>query len=117
MGEVVHANFGAEREWEETRTKLRFGLQTVGAIFGDDEELMLAKAEAVMVLVRAIVEEVPTIKVNAPIPANLSAEDTALLGEAIKQAALQGIETMMSHCLRALMASVYDMCTSKLKRG
>jgi hypothetical protein len=117
MGDVVHANFGAEREWEETREKLRTGLLTVGSLFGDDEELMLAKAEAVMVMVRAIVEEVPTIKVNAAIPTSLSSEDVALVTEAVKKATLQGIETMMSHCLQVLMASIYDMCTSKLKRG
>jgi len=47
MGEVIHAAFGAEREWEQTRSKTVDGLVTIGTLFGDDEALMRAKADRV----------------------------------------------------------------------
>ncbi len=43
MGEVIHANFGTEREWEQTHDKTVDGLLTIGSLFGDDEALMRAK--------------------------------------------------------------------------
>jgi hypothetical protein len=38
-----------------------------------------------------------------------------LLTEAIKQAALRGIEVAMTHSVQVLMSSIYDLCTSKLQ--
>jgi hypothetical protein len=35
---------------------------------------------------------------------------------AIKDAALKGIEIAMTHSVQILMASIYDLCTSKLQR-
>jgi hypothetical protein len=44
MGEVIRVAFGTEREWAQTRDKTVDGLVTIGALFGDDEMLMRAKA-------------------------------------------------------------------------
>ena len=37
------------------------------------------------------------------------------LTEAIKHAALRGIEVAMTHSVQVLMSSIYDLCTSKLE--
>jgi hypothetical protein len=49
-------------------------------------------------------------------PENLSEEQLDLLTGAIKDAALKGIEIAMTHSVQILMASIYDLCTSKLQR-
>ena len=114
MGEVIHVAFGTEREWEQTRSKTVDGLVAIGSLFGDDEALMRAKADCVYQILRQIVEEVPTVQITTKLPENLSAEQLDLLTGAIKEAALKGIEIAMTHSVQVLMASIYDLCTSKL---
>jgi len=114
MGEVIHANFGTEREWEQTHAKTVDGLISIGSLFGDDESLMRAKADCVYHLLREIVEEVPSVQITTKMPENLSAEQVDALSGAIKEATLKGIEIAMTHSVRALMSSIYDLCTSKL---
>ncbi|HZO21316.1 MAG TPA: hypothetical protein VFB37_02350 [Steroidobacteraceae bacterium] len=114
MGEVIHVAFGTEREWEQTRAKTADGLVSIGSLFGDDEELMRAKADCVYQILREIVEEVPAVQITTKMPENLSAEQLETLTRAIKEAALKGIEIAMTHSVQVLMASIYDLCTSKL---
>lgn len=114
MGEVIHVAFGAERMWEQTHAKTVDGLISVGALFGDDEPLMRAKGECVTRLLREIVEEAPSLQFNTELPGDLTAEQTDLVRAAIKHAALRGIQAGMTHSIQALMASIYDLCTSKL---
>jgi hypothetical protein len=114
MGEVIHVAFGTEREWQQTREKTADGLVTIGSLFGDDEELMRAKADCVYQLLREIVEEVPSVQITTRLPENLSAEQLDALTRAIKDAALKGIEIAMTHSVQVLMGSIYDLCTSKL---
>lgn len=116
MGEVIHVAFGTEREWEQTRAKTVEGLVSIGTLFGDDEALMRAKADCVYLILRKIVEEVPTVQITSRLPETLSAEQLEVITEAIKGAALKGIEVAMTHAVHALMGSVYDLCTSKLRR-
>ena len=114
MGEVIHVAFGTEREWEQTRSKTVDGLVAIGSLFGDDEALMRAKSDCVYQILRQIVEEVPTVQITTKLPENLSSEQLDLLTGAIKEAALKGIEIAMTHSVQVLMASIYDLCTSKL---
>jgi hypothetical protein len=116
MGEVIHANFGAEREWEQTRNKTVDGLVTIGGLFGDDEELMRAKADRVYALLREIVEEVPSLQITTRMPENLTNDQLEQMTAAIKDAALKGIEVAMTHSVCVLMGSIYDLCTSKLQQ-
>jgi hypothetical protein len=115
MGEVIRVAFGTEREWAQTRDKTVDGLVTIGALFGDDEMLMRAKADCVYQILRQIVEEIPSVQITTKMPENLSDEQMRLLTEAIKQAALRGIEVAMTHSVQVLMSSIYDLCTSKLQ--
>jgi|SRR6516165_3435933 hypothetical protein len=115
MGEVIHAAFGAEREWEQTRSKTVDGLVTIGSLFGDDEALMRAKADRVYQLLREIVEEVPSLQITTRMPENLSEEQLEQMTAAVKDAALKGIELAMTHSVCVLMSSIYDLCTSKLQ--
>lgn len=117
MGEVIHAAFGAEREWEQTHSKTVDGLITIGALFGDDETLMRAKADRVYRLLREIVEEVPSLQITTRLPENLSEQQLEQMTAAIKDAALKGIEVAMTHSVCVLMSSIYDLCTSKLQEG
>jgi hypothetical protein len=117
MGKVIHAAFGAEREWEQTRSKTVDGLVAIGALFGDDEELMRAKADRVYMLLREIVEDVPSLQITTRLPENLSDEQLEQMTAAIKDAALKGIEVAMTHSVCVLMGSIYDLCTSKLHSG
>jgi hypothetical protein len=114
MGEVIHVAFGTEREWEQTRAKTADGLVTIGSIFGDDERLMRAKADCVYQILREIVEDVPAVQITTRMPENLTEEQLDTLTRAIKDAALKGIEIAMTHSVQVLMASIYDLCTSKL---
>jgi hypothetical protein len=115
MGEVIHANFGTEREWEQTHEKTVDGLLAIGSLFGDDEALMRSKADCVYHVLREIVEDVPSVQITTRMPDNLSEEQLAMLTESIRQAALKGIEVAMTHSVQVLMSSIYDLCTSKLK--
>lgn len=112
---VIHVAFGAEREWEQTRAKTVDGLIGIGAMFGDSEDLMRAKAECVYRMLREIVEDVPKVQINTQVPASFSAEQLEVLTGAVKEAALQGIEIAMTHAVQVMMASIYDLCTSKLQ--
>jgi hypothetical protein len=114
MGEVIHVAFGTEREWEQTRAKTTDGLVSIGTLFGDDENLMRAKADRVYQILREIVEEVPSVQITTKMPENLSSEQLDALTRAIKDAALKGIEIAMTHSVQVLMGSIYDLCTSKL---
>jgi len=116
MGEVIHASFGAEREWEQTRSRTTDGLVAIGHLFGDDEQLMRAKAERVYQLLREIVEDVPSLQITTKLPEDLSEEQLAQMTAAIKEAALKGIEVAMTHSVCVLMSSIYDLCTSKLQQ-
>jgi len=115
MGQVIHASFGTEREWEQTHDKTVDGLLTIGTLFGDDEALMRAKADCVTQVLRQIVEDIPSVQITSRMPENLSEEQLAMLTESIRQAALRGIEVAMTHSVQVLMSSIYDLCTSKLK--
>ncbi len=115
MGEIIRVAFGAESEWERTRAQWAEGLSAVGALFGDDEALMRAKADCFYHLLRRIVEEVPSLRIRAHLPPGLPAEQVEFLTGAIREAALKGIETSMTHSVRVVMAAIYDLCTSKLR--
>lgn len=115
MGDVIRVEFGTEREWERTRAQWADGLSAIGALFGDDEQLMRAKAECVYQVLRQMVEDVPTVRILTHLPEDLPADQVELLTGAIREAALKGIETSMTHSVRVVMAAVYDLCTSKLR--
>src|SRR5690242_15561841 len=106
MGKVIHAAFGAEREWEQTRSRTADGLVAIGNLFGDDE-----------VLLREIVEDVPSLQITTRLPDNLTEEQLEQMTSAIKEAALKGIEVAMTHSVCMLMSSIYDLCTSKLQEN
>ncbi len=115
MGEIIRVTFGTEREWERTRAQWAEGLSAIGAMFGDDEGLMRAKADCVYRVLRRIVEDVPAVKIVAKLPDDLPAEHVEFLTGAIREAALKGIEASMNHSVRVVMAAIYDLCTSKLR--
>lgn len=117
MGEVIHVQFGLEREWEYTRAKTIAGLVSVGAVYGDSEELMTAKAERVLELLRVIVEQIPPVTVTTRLPDGLTDEQIRVLTEAIKKATLHGFESAMTHSVQAFMSAIYDLCTSKLRES
>jgi hypothetical protein len=114
MGQVIHVQFGTEREWEQTRAKIVDGLVAIGTLFGDDEMLMREKAECVYQVLRQIVEDVPSVQITTAMPENFSEKQLGKVTDAIKEAALKGIEVAMTHAVNVLMGSVYDLCTSKL---
>lgn len=115
MGDVIQAEFGTEREWSETREKLVNGLVSIGALFGDDETLMRAKAECVYKVLREIVEGLPPVRVASKLPEDLSGPHLEAVTVALQLAVSKGIEIGMTHSVRMMMDSIYDMCTSKLK--
>ncbi len=114
MGDVIHIAFGTEREWEQTHEKTVDGLVTIGSLFGDDADLMRAKADCVYHVLREIVEEIPSVQITTKLPENLTPEQLDALTSVIKEAALKGIEIAMTHSVQVLMGSIYDLCTSKL---
>jgi hypothetical protein len=116
MGDVVHANFGNEKEWETTRMKIRDGLRTIGEMYGDDLALMDAKAEVAYKVLRDSVENLPLLSIKSRVPEELDEEGRAMVIEEVKKAALAGIETAMAHSVALMMAALYDLCTSKLAR-
>ncbi|MFO7278166.1 MAG: hypothetical protein DIU56_014115 [Pseudomonadota bacterium] len=116
MGDVIHVAFGIEREWERAREHAIDGLVTIGALFGDDEALMRAKAECVYQLLRRIVEDMPPLQITTALPDDLSEGQLALVTDALKSAAHKGIQVAMMHSVEALMNSIYDLCTSKLQQ-
>lgn len=114
MGDVIHVAFGTERQWEQTRERTIDGLVAIGTLFGDKETLMRAKADCVYKILRQIVEEVPSVQITTKMPDNLSTTQLEMLTDVIKDATMQGIEVAMTHSVEVLMASIYDLCTSRL---
>jgi hypothetical protein len=43
-------------------------------------------------------------------------EQIPLFSAAVREAALKGIEASMNHSVRLVMAAIFDLCTSKLRR-
>lgn len=117
MSNVIHASFGMEREWRETREKTEAALVEVGRLLGDDEALVRAKADRVYALLREMVEHIPNVTIHSRLPASLTDEQREWVEASIKAAALKGIEASLMHCVGALMASIFDLCTSRLKEG
>lgn len=116
MGEVVHVNFGCEREWEATRAKVTEALLLIGATVGDDEALLRAKADCIYRVMRAIVEDIPSAQITTRMPEGLSNGQVAAITDALRLAALQGIEVAMSHSVTTLMSAIGELCTSKLRQ-
>lgn len=116
MGEVVHAKFGTEREWQETRARLRDGLVTLGALFGDDPELMQAKADVAYHALRQIVEDLPKLNISSRLPNELTDEGLLVVREELRLAALAGVSIAMEHSVAIMTRSIYDLCTSKLAK-
>ena len=114
VGEIIQVTLGPQRDWELARAQWAEGLATVGALFGDDESLMRAKAHCLYRVLRRIVEDVPAVRVSATVPDDLPAEQVSLLTSAMRDAALKGIEASTCHAVRVLTAAIYDLCTSKL---
>ena len=77
--------------------------------------LMRAKADCVYRMLREIIEEVPSVQISTKLPAEFSSAQLEVLTDAIKEAALKGIEIAMTHAVQVMMASIYDLCTSKLQ--
>lgn len=115
MGDVIHVQFGTERMWEEAREATVEGLVTVGEAFGDEEALMRAKADCVFHVLRNMVENVPQLRMNCRLPEDLSEDQLAMVSSAIKEAALTGLQAGVNHSIQTMMASIYDLCTSKLQ--
>ncbi len=116
MGENIRVTFQSERDWERTRAQWIEDLLAVGALFGDDESLMRAKADCVHQLLRRIVEDIPAIRITAKLPDGVPPEQIPLFSAAVREAALKGIEASMNHSVRLVMAAIFDLCTSKLRR-
>lgn len=114
MGQIIQVTLGAERDWERAHSQWAEGLTAVGALFGDDEALMRAKANCVYQVLRRIVEDIPAVRVAAKVPDDLPAEHVQFLKAAIRDAALKGMEASTCHAVRVFTAAIYDLCTSKL---
>lgn len=115
MGDVIHVQFGTERMWDEAREATIEGLVAVGDAFGDEESLMRAKADAVFQVLRNMVENVPQLRMSCRLPEDLNEEQLGLVSAAIKEAALTGLQAGVNHSIQTMMASIYDLCTSKLQ--
>ena len=116
MGENIRVTFQSEHDWERARVQWVEDLLAVGALFGDDESLLRAKANRVHQLLRRIVEDVPAVRITAKLPDGVPPEQIPLFSAAIREAALKAIEASMNHSVRLVMAAVFDLCTSKLRR-
>ena len=115
MGDVRHVNFGAERARDDAHQKLAEELIRIGTLFGDDDEhLLRAKADCALGVMRSILEQVPEVELTFEIPDNLPPDQCELIREAVRAAALQGIDTARMHSVRVLTNAIYDLCTSKL---
>lgn len=89
-------------------------LVDVGALFGDEETLMRAKAERLCEMLRRIIEDIPDVLYTAKLPENLSSVQAELVRAAISRAALKGAHRVVTYALQCISDSMYDLCTSKL---
>lgn len=85
-----------------------------GAVFGDAEALMRAKAEAFCQMLRTIIDEVPIVKYTALLPEDLNPKQVELIVAAIEQATVQGVLLVLTHALECIIKAMYDLCTSRL---
>jgi hypothetical protein len=115
MGDVIHLDFYAGIRWEKARENLTESLVRIGTLFGDDEELLRAKADRAHGVIRKIVEDVPALDLAFDLPGSISDDQCELIRETVKAAACRGIETAVMHSVEVITNALYDLCTSKLE--
>jgi hypothetical protein len=98
----------------EFRQETAQSLVDMGALFGDEEGLMRAKAEVFCQMIHRIVHEVPAVRYTAPLPDDLDPHQVELVVAAIDEAATNGVQLVLTHALECISNSKYDLCTSKL---
>src|SRR6185437_2692881 len=115
MSDVIYGDFLAERAWGQAHQRLTDSILAIGAMFGDNnEELLRAKADCAHDTILRIVENVPAVDFTCDAPDDLPPEHYEFLKEALRAAALKGIETAVAHSVQVLTNSLHDLCTSKL---
>jgi hypothetical protein len=120
MGDVIEVTFGLDRSWEEIGAALRTQLMDIGTRLGDDPELLEAKAQRVLKLIRDITEQRVRVSVNPQLvlPADLSMQQAEMvksaIGEAVRVAAEKCIHAANEQTMRLLIVAIYDLCTSSL---
>ncbi len=114
MSEVIYVDFDTECRWRQIRVLTVRQVVAVGALFGDDEALMRAKAECAYQVVRQMVEDVPPMRVTATVPVELSARHRLWLHANMEDSFKKGIRSAVHHSVHTLMKSLSDLCTSRL---
>ncbi len=103
--------------FDELESQAAEGLITVGNACGDDESLMLAKAQRLQDLIREILEKTPPLQITAALPSDLSAEQRDVVTSALRDAASAGMRLAAGHAAASLANAMYDLCTSRLKQN
>jgi hypothetical protein len=120
MGTVTHVDFSQknanEKEWEKTLERLRSCYVDIGALYGDDSKIMLAKAQLMYETIRAMVEKLPHLRIEVKIPEGLDEKDQVEVMNAIKESAVQGIEMAVDHAVCIVVTAGLDLCTSRLAK-
>jgi hypothetical protein len=96
------------------KQKITQELVELGAQYGDEETLMRAKADCLCEMLRRIVEEVPDAQYVTKLPEKLSSRQEEAIGAALREAVQKGVQLVLTHALRSINDSMYDLCTSKL---
>ena len=100
--------------WQNTLRVVTEGLVTVGTVYGDDADLMRAKAIRVCKLLRTITEQVPRRETRATLAPGLTAKQRRQVGSAIRKALDAGRDAALIHVATVLTSVLYELCTSVL---
>jgi hypothetical protein len=101
--------------WQNTSLPLAIdGLVEVGRLYGDDPDLMRAKAHRVYELLRTITDQVPRRETRATPPPGLTPKQHRQAVAAIRKALDALRDTALVPVAGVLMSVIYDLCTSTL---
>lgn len=100
--------------WKNTQRVMMEGLVTVGALYGDDPNLMRAKAIGACKLLRSITDHVPRRAIRATLAPGLTKTQQRQIVSAIRKARDAGRDAALIHVATELTSVLYELCTSVL---
>lgn len=111
---MVKKGSDSDLEWEHALRAMADGLVAVGEAYGDDPDLMRAKAQRAYTLLRLITEHLPGRPTHIDLGAQLTPHQYRKVADQLRKARDAGRDAALIHVAGVLTAALYDLCTSVL---
>lgn len=103
-----------EGDWDTTFQRLQETLVANGLRYGDNPELMKAKADRIVRILRAMSSFRPLVPVLIGAPRGLTPAQLDIVRNAMGEVSVHGFTVGVMHAMNLLLEASDDLCTSKL---